>query len=27
LVMYTAVMTVERYLLKGMLHGSQLSTQ
>jgi NitT/TauT family transport system permease protein len=27
LVMYAAVMTVERYLLKGMLHGSQLSTQ
>ena len=27
LVMYTAVMTAERYLLKGMLHGSQLSTQ
>jgi len=27
LVMYTGVMTVERYLLKGMLHGSQLSTQ
>ena len=26
LVMYTAVMTAERYLLKGMLHGSQLST-
>ena len=27
LVMYTAVTTAERYLLKGMLHGSQLSTQ
>jgi NitT/TauT family transport system permease protein len=27
LVMYAAVMTAERYLLKGMLHGSQLSTQ
>ena len=27
LVMYMAVMTAERYLLKGMLHGSQLSTQ
>jgi NitT/TauT family transport system permease protein len=27
LVMYVAVMTAERYLLKGMLHGSQLSTQ
>ena len=26
LVMYTAVTTAERYLLKGMLHGSQLST-
>jgi len=27
LVMYAAVTTAERYLLKGMLHGSQLSTQ
>jgi NitT/TauT family transport system permease protein len=27
LVMYMAVTTAERYLLKGMLHGSQLSTQ
>jgi NitT/TauT family transport system permease protein len=27
LVMYLAVTTAERYLLKGMLHGSQLSTQ
>jgi NitT/TauT family transport system permease protein len=27
LVMYVVVMTAERYLLKGMLHGSQLSTQ
>jgi NitT/TauT family transport system permease protein len=27
MVMYAAVMTAERYLLKGMLHGSQLSTQ
>jgi NitT/TauT family transport system permease protein len=27
LVMYVIVMTAERYLLKGMLHGSQLSTQ
>jgi hypothetical protein len=27
LVMYAAVMTAERYLLKGMLHGSQLSIQ
>ena len=27
LVMYVAVMTAERYLLKGVLHGSQLSTQ
>jgi NitT/TauT family transport system permease protein len=27
LVMYAAVMTAERYLLKGILHGSQLSTQ
>jgi NitT/TauT family transport system permease protein len=27
LVMYAAVMTAERYLLKGMLHGSQLNTQ
>lgn len=27
LVMYLVVMTAERYLLKGMLHGSQLSTQ
>jgi NitT/TauT family transport system permease protein len=27
LVMYAAVMTAERYLLKGMLHGSQPSTQ
>jgi NitT/TauT family transport system permease protein len=27
LVMYAAVMTAERHLLKGMLHGSQLSTQ
>jgi len=26
LVMYAAVMTAERYLLKGMLHGSQLGT-
>ncbi len=27
LVMYAAVMTAERYLLKGILHGSQLSAQ
>lgn len=27
LVMYVVVMTAERYLLKGMLHGSQMSTQ
>ena len=27
LVMYVVVMSAERYLLKGMLHGSQLSTQ
>jgi NitT/TauT family transport system permease protein len=26
LVMYAAVTTAERYLLKGMLHGSQPST-
>lgn len=27
LVMYAAVMAAERYLLRGMLHGSQLGTQ